>query len=236
MNKPPPPAPRQPAQERSPAVDAFLRTAATIQPAPEPKGRLLFALDATASRQPTWERACEIQGEMFAVTASLGALAVQLAYFRGMNEFETTPWLADSRSLIDYMAKVRCLRGMTQIERVLAHAVAETRRQRINALVYVGDAMEELPDALLAQAGQLALLNVPAFVFHEGNDPAAAETFRRIARLTRGAYLSFDTSSARLLRELLAAVAIYAVGGHAALKDHSRAAGGEVLRLTRQLG
>ena len=28
-------------------------------------GRLLFALDATASRQPSWDRACQLQGQMW---------------------------------------------------------------------------------------------------------------------------------------------------------------------------
>ena len=220
-------------------VEAFLRAAARVpaRHAPaEPKGRLLFALDATASRQPTWDRACDIQGEMFAATASLGGLAVQLAYFRGMAEFRASPWVGDSRSLIDYMAGVRCERGLTQVERVLAHAVEETKRHRINALVYVGDSMEEIPDGLKALAGELGLLGVPVFIFHEGDDPVAADTFRHITRLTRGAYLSFDSSSPRLLRDLLAAIAIYAVGGHAALRDFSRSAREEVRRLTHQLG
>jgi len=241
MTRPPPtPTRRDPSTKPSTAVEAFLREAAAVPAAakggaPAAKGRLLFALDATASRQPTWDRACEIQSEMFAATAALGGLAVQLAYFRGMGEFRATPWLTNSTALIDRMAGVRCQRGMTQIERVLRHAVAETRRAPVNAVVYVGDAVEELPDGLLAVAGELALLNVPVFVFHEGGDPVAAETFRRIARLTRGAYLSFDAESARLLRDLLAAVAIYAVGGHAALNDFSRGARPEVLQLTRQL-
>jgi hypothetical protein len=224
-------------------VEAFLQAAARVPAyrdakpvrATQPKGRLIFALDATASRQPTWDQACDIQGEMFAATASLGGLAVQLAYFRGMDEFHATPWANDSRSLIDYMAHVRCLRGLTQIERVLAHAVEEAKRQRINALVYVGDSMEELPDGLKALAGELGLLGVPVFIFHEGDDPIAADIFRHIARLTRGAYLSFDSSSPRLLRDLLAAIAIYAVGGHAALRDFSRTASEEVRRLTHQL-
>lgn len=243
MTRPPPPSDRRPGSQ-SPAerakqaeIDAFLEAVART-PAPradQPKGRLLFALDATASRQPTWDQACDIQSEMFAATASLGGLAVQLAYFRGMDEFRATPWLADSRSLIDSMSAVRCQRGRTRIERVLRHAIDETKRHRINALVYVGDSMEEDADGLKGLAGELGLLGVPVFVFHEGEDPTAAETFRQIARLTRGAYLSFDSSSPKLLRDLLAAVAIYAVGGHAALEDFGRRAGGEARRLSHLL-
>lgn len=218
-------------------IDAFVAAAARV-PAPyarAPKGRLLFALDATASRQPTWDQACDIQSEMFTATDALGGLAVQLAYFRGPSEFRVTPWVGNSHALIDHMAAVRCARGRTQIERVLRHAVDEAKRAKVNALVYVGDSLEEDADALQALAGELGLLGVPVFVFHEGDDPVAAATFRQIARLSRGAYLSFDSSSPKLLRDLLAAVAIYAVGGAAALEDFSRRAGGEVRRLRHLL-
>lgn len=225
------------ARDKNAEIDAFLAAAARVAPprAAEPKGRLLFALDATASRQPTWDQACDIQSEMFAATAGLGGLAVQLAYFRGWGDFHASPWVVNSHALIDYMAGVRCERGRTQIERVLRHAIGEAKRERINALVYVGDSMEEEPDGLKGLAGELGLLGVPVFVFHEGNDPLAAGTFREIARLSRGAYLSFDSSSPKLLRDLLAAVAIYAVGGTAALVDHARRAGGEVRRLSHLL-
>jgi hypothetical protein len=42
--------------------------------------RLIFALDATASREPTWDSACRIQGEIFEATAAIGGLDLQLAY------------------------------------------------------------------------------------------------------------------------------------------------------------
>ena len=78
-----------PIQPANPEVEAFLRRVAAV-PAPRPggrSGRLLFGMDATASREPTWDRACRIQGEMFAETAALGGLAIQLAYYRGFGEF-----------------------------------------------------------------------------------------------------------------------------------------------------
>jgi hypothetical protein len=130
---------------------------------------------------------------------------------------------------------VHCVGGETQIERVLAHAIRETGKRRVNALVFVGDAMEENVDRLCRLAGELGLLGVPIFVFHEGRDPKAAAAFRQIANLSRGAYLSFDMASAARLKELLAAVAVYAAGGYRALADYGREKGGEVLRLTQQL-
>jgi len=79
------------------------------------------------------------------------------------------------------------------------------------------------------------LLGVPIFVFHEGGDPIAGAAFRQIAKLSRGAYLSFDLASAERLKELLGAVAVYAAGGYRALADYGERKGGAVLRLTSQL-
>ncbi|MDX1656666.1 MAG: VWA domain-containing protein, partial [Candidatus Competibacteraceae bacterium] len=184
-------------------VNRFLEQVASLPVSPGPRGRLIFALDATASRQPTWDQACQLQNEMFQETARLGGLTVQLAWYRGFKEFQTSSWVSDPRELTRIMEPVHCVGGMTQIGRVLHHAVDETRRHRINALVLVGDCMEENPDTLQALAGELGLLGVPVFVFHEGGEPRAAATFRQIARLSRGAYCAFDAGSARQLRELL---------------------------------
>ena len=219
-------------------VEAFLRRVAAT-PAPRPTGRtgrLLFGMDATASREPTWDRACRIQGEMFAETAALGGLEIQLAYYRGFGEFEAFPWLRQADELQRRMTGVACRGGQTQIARLLRHAIAESKRQKIDALVFVGDCMEEGPDALCHLAGQLGLLGVPAFVFHEGGEARAARTFQEIARLTRGAYCPFDAGSARQLRELLAAVAVYAAGGRPALQDLSRRTGGAALLLAHLKG
>lgn len=218
-------------------IDAFLRQVAAAPAAVTAggTGRLIFALDATASRQPTWDQACHIQAEMFAEVASLGGLSIQLCYFRGFGEFEATPWLGDGQALIRRMTEVACLSGKTQIARVLRHAAAEASKTRVNALVYVGDCMEEDEDALGDLAGRLGLLGVPAFVFQEGAEPRARRAFQDIARLTRGAYMSFDASSAKMLRDLLKAVAVYAAGGRKALTHYAETAGDEVLRLTRQL-
>jgi len=220
------------------AVDAFLRQLAampTARPASGQRGRLLFALDATASRQPTWDRACHIQGEMFKETAALGGLDVQLAFYRGFGEFEASAWFDRADDLLKKMTAVSCLGGKTQIGKVLKHALAESRRQKINAVVFVGDCMEEAIDALCHKAGELGLLGVPVFIFHEGRDRKAAEAFRQITRLTHGACCPFDANSAQQLRELLSAVAVYAVGGRLALEDYSRRAGGATLLLAQQV-
>ena len=226
-----------PTQARNGEIDAFVKklaSAPTIKPASE-RGRLMFALDATMSREPTWDQACHIQAEMFRETAAIGGLEIQMVYFRGFGEFRATKWLVDSSRLLKQMTRVYCLGGRTQIEKVLAHATAETKRKRVNALVYVGDCMEEDPDRLCALAGELGMLGVPAFVFHEGGEPMAKRTFRQIASLTKGVYCPFDASSARQLRELLSAVAVYAAGGRRALEDYGKKVGGAVLQIAHQV-
>ncbi|MBU0724496.1 MAG: VWA domain-containing protein [Alphaproteobacteria bacterium] len=220
------------------AVDAFLRQVAA---APKPlatgaRGRLLFAMDATASREPSWDTACKIQGEMFRETAALGGLDIQLAYYRGFQEFAATPWLSDSETLLRRMTSVTCRGGQTQIERLLRHAAKESASQPVQALVFVGDCFEEDIDAVCHAAGELGLRGVPAFIFHEGGEPLARRAFEEIARLTKGAYCAFDASSAQQLRDLLAAVAVYAAGGRRALENYGRKQGGAALMLTSRLG
>jgi hypothetical protein len=227
-----------PASARNADVDAFLRKVASM-PAARPsngRGKLIFAMDATASREPSWDHACQIQGEMFEATAALGGLDVQLVFYRGFNECKASKWLSAAPVLHGAMRAVFCMGGETQIARVLRHALKEADAQKIGALVFVGDAMEEKLDELCGLAGQLGLRGVPVFVFHEGHDKAAEGAFKDIARLSHGAYCRFDASSAGELRALLGAVAAYAAGGQRALANYSKSAGGSALLLAKQLG
>jgi hypothetical protein len=189
------------------------------------RGRLIFAMDATMSRQPTWDMALKLQADMFTEVKKIGGLDVQLVFFRSYDECRSSPWVSDAAALARLMTSVRCLGGFTQIRKVLKHARREAERQAVNALVYVGDCMEENVDELAALAGELGILGVPAFLFQEGKDAVAQSAFREIARLTKGAYSRFDAGSAAQLRELLSAVAAYAAGGQAALEDFSKEKG-----------
>lgn len=220
-------APSRPApgevSEPSPSGDRdvaeFLDRVKAMAPVGAPgRGRLVFAMDATMSRRPTWDLALSLQARMFHAVKDVGGLDVQLVYFRGFGECRASRWVADPAALARLMTSVDCRGGTTQIGRVLAHALAETGRRRVNALVYVGDCMEEDADALCAKAGELGLLGVPAFLFHEGRNKVAEQTFRELARLSGGAYCAFDAGSAAQLRELLTAVAVYAAGGRRALE------------------
>ncbi len=218
-------------------IDAFVKKMAST-PAVRTtgkRGRLIFAMDATASREPAWDRACHIQAEMFNETTRLGGLEIQLCWFRGYREFHASSWTTDSQGLLREMTSVHCQAGHTQIGRVIEHALRETRASPVNALVIVGDCMEEEHGTLLQLAGQLGLQGLPAFVFQEGDDPIAAHVFREIARLSRGAYCAFDAASPAQLRDLLSAVAVYAAGGRQALADYSRRSDALVRRITQQI-
>lgn len=205
----------------SPADDVaqFLsKLKAMPQPATAGRGRLVFAMDATMSRQPTWDMALALQADMFHAVKEVGGLDVQLVFFRGAGECRSSKWVSDPAALARLMTTVSCQGGYTQIGKVLSHARQETGRKKVNALVYVGDAMEENVDDLCGRAGELAVLGVPVFLFQEGRDAQAERAFREIARLTKGAWCRFDAGAAGQLRELLAAVAVYAAGGRKALE------------------
>jgi hypothetical protein len=182
--------------------------------------RIAIIIDATASREPTWDMAMKLQGEMFEQVAKLGGLEVQLIYYRGANECSRSPWMSDGPSMARLMSKVMCRAGMTQIQRALGYVRQETQKQKIAAVVFVGDAMEEQPGDLYdAVTG----LGVPCFLFQEGADEYVAKTFIEMARLTNGAHCRFDAGAARQLGELLRAVVVYAVGGVKALESQNTA-------------
>src|SRR6266699_2954145 len=206
-----------------PEIDAFLARVRTLAPRTEPgkRGRLVFALDATMSRQPTWDTACRLQADMFREAASIGGLDVQLAYYRGLAECRASGWVSQAERLAQLMSAIDCRGGRTQIGKIISHVRRETEATKVQALVFVGDAMEEKLDDLCHAAGELGLLGVPAFMFQEGDDPITEQAFREIARLTRGAYCRFDPGAAHQLAELLRAVAAYAAGGMRALADLS---------------
>ena len=226
-NKPPVPAktPSAPAEKRSGAseIDAFVRQAKAVAAAKAAgAGRLILALDATMSRQPTWDLACRLQAEMFDAVGKAGSLSVQLVYFRGLGECQASKFVTDTAALKRLMVGIGCRGGNTQIGKVLGHALKQTAAQKVDALIYIGDAMEERIDDLAGQAGNLGLHGVPVFVFQEGRDKAAEAAFKEIARLSKGAWFRFDRNSAATLAKLLSAVAVFATGGLKALEARGR--------------
>lgn len=236
------PAPVQARDPAAPAssradIDAFLAQVKTLTPgvAPGQRGRLIFALDATMSRQPTWDSACHLQAEMFREAGAIGGLDVQLVYYRGLTECRASQWVSRPERLASLMEKIDCRGGHTQIRRILQHARKEGEGRKVQAVVFVGDAMEEPIDDLCAAAGELGLLGVPVFMFQEGSEPVAEQAFREIARLSRGAYCRFAPGAANELAELLRAAAAYAAGGMKALADLSARKNAGAQLLLRQM-
>lgn len=204
------------------AVDAFLRQAeklpARTDDQPRRGGRLIFALDATASRQPTWDRACQLHDSMFTAAEATGGLDIQLCFYRGFKEFFASPWYRQPAPLKAQMTRVQCAGGFTQIARLLRHALEEQRQQPVDALVFVGDAIEESVDTLCQMAGECGLRQLPLFLFQEGGNRHVTDALQQMARLSNGAWAHFDAGSAEQLAELLRAVATYASGGREALE------------------
>ncbi len=194
-------------------------------------GRLIFALDATMSRRPTWERAATLQAAMFEEAGRVGSLEIQLVYYRGHDECRASRWFAEAAPLARVMDRIDCRAGATQIGRILSHVAAEARDRPVAALAFVGDACEEDPAALYELAARAALIGVACFLFQEGRDEHVAAVFSEIARLTRGAHVPFDEGAADRLGDLLRAVAAYAAGGRAALTALAGRRGGEGARL-----
>lgn len=210
--------PSVPATSARADIKAFVGLARSIAVKGPAAGRLILSLDATMSRQPTWDLACHLQAEMFEAAASTGRLDIQLAHFRGIGEFATSRFVGSAAELKEIMGRIACRAGHTQLKRVLDHAQAENRRGRVAALVYIGDAMEENVDTLAESAARLGMLGVPVFLFQEGHDAVAERAFREIARLSKGAWFRFDRNAASALARLLSSIAVFATGGLTALQ------------------
>ena len=214
-------------------LDAFLaEMTATKKASVAASGRLIFALDATMSRQETWDAVCSMQGDMFRTVASIGGLNVQLVYYRGLDECRASRWVTDPEQLAKLMTKISCHAGHTQIGKVLTHAKRETGLLKVAVVVFVGDAFEEDADEIVPLAQELGQLNTPAFMFQEGTNRTVERVFREIAKASGGAYCRFDSGSADQLRELLKLVATFAVGGVAALAASKSA---DAVKLLSQL-
>jgi hypothetical protein len=196
----------------SPAMQRILEQGRKL--VDETRGHLIFALDATMSRQSTWDTAAKVQAKMFeAVGAS--NLNVQLVYFRGLGECKASKWVMSSRDLMATMLTITCRSGETQIRKVLRHVAKEAAVQPVRATIFIGDAFEERRDEVAPLAAELGRLHAPVFAFHEGDDDEAAVAFREIADLSGGVYAPFDEGAVGRLTELMRAAALFATGAKA---------------------
>ena len=144
------------------------------------RGRLIFALDATMSRQPTWDTACALQADMFREAAAAGGLDIQLVYFRGLGECRASGWVAQSERLAASDVGDRLPRRPhpnrqgTQPRAPGIQQDSGCRRWSSSATPW------RRKSTICAQAaGELGLLGVPVFMFQEGSDPRRREGLSR---------------------------------------------------------
>ncbi|MDG0979821.1 MAG: VWA domain-containing protein [Halieaceae bacterium] len=205
-------------------VSAFIQQHKTISKVVKQQQRLLFVIDATASRQPTWDLACSLTHSLLHTTDGLKGLTLKLCFYRGFEEFRQTDWLTDADALSKKMSSVHCMAGQTQIRKTLRHALKEHQSSPLRGLIFIGDAIEEPPHEVINLAGQCGLRTLPLFLFQEGLNPTVEDIFQHMARLSSGAYARFDLAAPDRLRDLLSAVAAYAQGGYTALTQRRDAA------------
>jgi hypothetical protein len=178
--------------------------------------RLIFAVDATASREPAWTAARQVTDVL--VKALPGALDVALAVHGGSRVHTFTAFTSDANTLRDRAAGVSCVAGMTRLLPILS---ASLKHPAVRVVIYIGDVFEEnllrgrqIADSMGAQGTRLIVL-------HDTADPAArrdAEVFWDLAKRTGGCVLPFDAAASGRLRDILSAVAVYAVGGEKLLR------------------
>ena len=190
------------------------------------RGRIILALDITASRESTWEIARELQAKMFREAAPVGHLDVQLVYYRG-EECRASKWVDSGAVLAQLMNRIDCEAGRTQIGRVLQHALRENDKAPIQAVTFIGDAMEEEIEELATKASEFGKKKIPLFIWQEGRDPKVQKAFRLLALKSGGQYFEFDPDRPGAVQRLssqLGSVARLAVGDMKALEKIGRTA------------
>ncbi|WP_428488939.1 hypothetical protein [Rhodopila sp.] len=198
-----------------------------------PRARLIFAVDATASREPAWAAARRVTDVL--VQALPGELDVALAVHGGSRVHTFTAFTGDAGTLRDRAAGVACAAGLTRLLPILSVSLA---RPAVRVVVYIGDVFEESVPQGRRLADAMGRQDTKLIVLHDTADRTAgrdAEVFWDLAKRTGGCVLPFDARSSGRLRDLLSAVAVYAVGGEKLLRERRRELPG-ALALLENLG
>jgi len=177
-------------------------------PLTERRPRLVFGVDATASREPTWASAKSITDRMF--EAIPGALDVALAVHGAGQVHTFTEFSADVDQFRRQASAVRCQAGNTQLCELMQRTLDAGG---VRVMSYVGDAFEESRAEAYALADRFRLRGIKAVLLADAADEATLEVFREIADRTGGAVLDFRATELGLMGDLLAAVATLAIGG-----------------------
>jgi len=199
-------------------------------PATQPiRPRLIFGFDATASREPAWATARTVTDAL--VKALPGELDVALAVHGGSMLHTFTAFTADANQLRDRAAGISCISGMTRLLPILSRALSNPG---VRVVTYIGDVFEESPVRGRKLADAMGETGIKLIVLHDTADWNAkrdAEVFLDLARRTGGCVVPFDANAPARLRDLLAAVAVYAVGGSDLLEQKRDELPGAVILL-----
>jgi hypothetical protein len=210
-------------------IRALLPFGARVPTTAPTRPRLIFGFDATASREPAWAAARTVTDAL--VKALPGELDVALAVHGGSMLHTFTEFTDNPDTLRDRAAGIRCIAGMTRLLPILSRALSNPG---VRVVTYIGDVFEESPVRGRKLADAMGLKGIKLFVLHDTADWNArrdAEVFLDLARRTGGCVLPFDANAPARLRELLAAVAVYAVGGESLLEQRRDDLPGAVLLL-----
>lgn len=203
---------------------------ATLTTAPTPRRpRLIFGFDATASREPAWATARQVTDAF--VRALPGELDVALAVHGGSRLHTFTEFTADPNALRDRAASVTCIAGHTQLLPILSRSLS---LPGVRVVTYIGDVYEESPARGRKLADEMGRRGIRLIVLHDTATWTArrdAEQFLDLARRTGGCVLPFDASAPDRLREFLAAIAVFAVGGTELLQEKRGELPGAVILL-----
>jgi hypothetical protein len=208
---------------------SFSAGRAVVTGSPPTRPRLIFGFDATASRGPAWATAREVTDAL--VKALPGELDVALAVHGGSRLHTFTEFTANAGTLRDRAAGIRCLAGFTQLLPILSRALSNPG---VRVVTYIGDVFEESLRRGQKLADTMGEQGIKLIVLHDVADWNArrdAEVFLDLARRTGGCVLPFDANAPARLRELLAAVAVYAVGGKELLEEKRGELPGAVMLL-----
>jgi len=191
------------------------------------RGKLLFAIDATASREPAWEAAKQLTDSFF--DAVPGMIDIGLAAYGGNRVHTFTPYVADARRLRRLASGISCRAGYTQLLPILRRVV-ETGD--VGVVLYITDAFEEDATTAARLAEMLKAKGTRVIVLFDGwSDSEARAVFEDLAARTGGAVLPFEASAIERLKGLIAAAAVLAVGGEVLLAAKSNSLPGATLLL-----
>jgi len=192
------------------------------------KTNIIFAVDATASREHFWSETIKIQDKMFSTAQKAGAnLHAQLVSYSGETfdgEIHRTPWHNDAHALSDHLRSVRCAPSQTQIEKVFRHALNECCKRDVHALILVGDSYEENVPTLVRLASQINQKGIKLFMFHDTKTTCTAEdtltVFKKIAKAAEGFYVPFNVGDLAVLGDYLKVVGALATKNKTVI-DHT---------------